>query len=91
MLTRRKVNEEVMKEILAVKEARKKLEGMLQEVEDLKGQMKSFDYGMSKVVKVLAKHDPLIDAHNEGIIDLDNRLEKLEKPDKKEKEAMAYQ
>jgi len=93
MLKRNKINveEEVMKEIEALREAREKLEGMVKEVEDLKGKIKVFDYGIGKIVKIISKHDPLIEAHSEGILDLDDRVEKLEKPDKKEKEAMAYQ
>ena len=77
---KREIEEEVLKELIAIRQARKKLECMVRDVEDLKGKMRTFDYGIGKVAKILANHDPLIQAHNEGLLDLSDRVEKLEKP-----------
>jgi len=91
MFNKNKVEKEVMNELKSIKKAREKLEGMVKEVKEIKDKLKVYDMGIGKIARVVSDNKNMIDVHNEGILEIADRVEKLEKPDKEEKDNMVYQ
>lgn len=65
----------VNKELEGIKKAREDFENINKEFKDMKGQLAAFDYGVGKLLKALKTHEA-------GILELDDRLQKIEKKDK---------
>jgi len=68
-----------------------KLETLAKDFEDVKNKVIVVDYGINKVANVVREYKKVLKSHEEGILELDDRLLALEKKEEgKQKKDFMY-
>ena len=80
-----KFEKDLSEELEKIKKARKDWENVIKEYKDISNKLNVINYGMEKVAKVITQQQDIIENHNEGILELDDRLRAVETNNDKQK------
>jgi len=80
-----KFEKDLAQELEKIRKARKDWEKIIDEYKDISKKVKVINYGMEKVASVITQQQDIIENHNEGILELDDRLRAVETNNDKQK------